>query len=149
MSEHIVCASCGPDRTVRDIPPDECTGCVACTDKRLPLPRLEVREYLERPGAFYIAVGNTGRWIIDDPQEAKRIVAAYEAGRAVQDDGLPETMDESWFRLVSLAIVAADRDPDQEAWQILRRAILLQLGAAPPLHDPASESGQPPEASDE
>ena len=45
------------------------------------LPRLEVREYEERPGAFYIAVGDSGRWIIDDPEQARQIVAVYNAAR--------------------------------------------------------------------
>jgi hypothetical protein len=41
--------------------------------------------------------------------------------------------DEDWLRLVSLAIVAADRDPNREAWTVLRDAIRRHEPQADPL----------------
>jgi len=47
-------------------------------------PRLEVKEYPDRPGAFYIAVGDHGRWIIDDREEAEKIVELYNRWRQAE-----------------------------------------------------------------
>ena len=94
------------------------------------LPRLAVREYDERPGAFYIAIGKTGRWVIDDRAEAERIV--YAVNRLPDYEAAVEALEEVSSQVLLDGTQCYCRDPfdyDREhyVWCEQARAALARL----------------------